>query len=129
MIIDTSALVAILRDEPDAARFASAIEAADVRRISAVTYVELGAVIDGTRDAVASRRVDELIAVAGIVIEPVTAAQAHIAREAYRDFGKGSGHSAGLNFGDCFSYALARDLGEALLFKGSDFGETDIRPA
>ena len=66
---------------------------------------------------------------AGIVIEPVTAAQARTAREAYRDFGKGSGHPAGLNFGDCISYALARELGEALLYKGSDFGETDIRPA
>jgi ribonuclease VapC len=129
MIIDTSALVAILRDEPDAPRFAAAIEAANVRRISAVTYVELGAVIDGARDAVASRRVDELIDVAGIVIEPVTATQARLAREAYRDFGKGSGHPAALNFGDCFSYALASDLGETLLFKGSDFARTDIRPA
>lgn len=129
MIIDTSALVAILRDEPDAERFATAIEAADVSRISAMTYVELGAVIDRARDAVASRRVDELIEVAGIVIEPVTVEQARVAREAYRDFGKGSGHPAGLNIGDCFSYALAKSLGEPLLFKGSDFIETDVRSA
>lgn len=129
MIIDTSALVAILRDEPDAGRFAAAIEAADVARVSAMTYVELGAVIDRAHDAVASRRVDELLAVAGIVVEPVTAEQARVAREAYRDFGKGSGHPAGLNLGDCFSYALAKTLGEPLLFKGSDFGETDVRRA
>jgi ribonuclease VapC len=127
MIIDTSALVAILRDEPDAERFATAIEAADVSRISAMTYVELGAVIDRARDAVASRRVDELIDVAGIVIEPVTVEQARVAREAYRDFGRGSGHPAGLNIGDCFSYALAKSIGEPLLFKGSDFAETDVR--
>ena len=129
MIIDTSALVAILRDEPDAERFAAAIEAAGPARISAMTYVELGAVIDRARDPVASRRVDELLDVAGIVIEPVTVEQARVAREAYRDFGKGSGHPAGLNLGDCFSYALAKTSGEPLLFKGSDFTETDIRSA
>ena len=129
MIIDTSALIAILRDEPDARRFAEAIESASLRRISAATYVELGAVIDGARDPVASRRVDELLEVAGITIEPVTGSQARIAREAYRDFGKGSQHAAGLNFGDCFAYALARHMGEPLLFKGTDFAETDITAA
>jgi ribonuclease VapC len=129
MIIDTSALVAILRDEPDAERFARAIEAADVSRISAMTYVELGAVIDRAHDAVASRRVDELLTVAGIVVEPVTWEQARVAREAYRDFGRGSGHRAGLNLGDCFSYALAKASGEPLLFKGSDFAETDVHAA
>jgi ribonuclease VapC len=126
VIVDTSALIAILRDEPDARRFAEAIEAAGVRRISAATYVELGAVIDGARDPVASRRVDELLEVAHITVEPVTATQARIAREAYRDFGKGSGHEAGLNFGDCFAYALARETGEPLLFKGDDFAQTDV---
>jgi ribonuclease VapC len=126
VIIDTSALIAILRDEPDARRFAEAIEAASERRISAATYVELGAVIDGARDAVASRRVDELLDVARITVEPVTPTQARIAREAYRDFGKGSGHAAGLNFGDCFAYALAKENGEPLLFKGDDFSQTDI---
>ncbi len=129
MIIDTSALIAILRDEPDASQFAEAIEAARERRMSAATYVELGAVIDGARDPVASRRVDELIDVAQIKIEPVTSTQARIAREAYRDFGKGSGHAAGLNFGDCFAYALAREIGEPLLFKGGDFAQTDVTPA
>jgi ribonuclease VapC len=126
MIIDTSALVAILRDEPEARRFAEAIETARERRISAATYVEVGAVIDGARDPVASRLVDALLAAAGIVIEPVTEAQSRVAREAYRDFGKGSGHAAGLNFGDCFAYALAKATGEPLLFKGDDFSHTDV---
>jgi ribonuclease VapC len=129
VIIDTSALIAILRDEPDARQFAEAIEAARERRISAATHVELGAVIDSARDPVASRRVDELIEVARISVEPVSAMQGRIAREAYRDFGKGSRHRAGLNFGDCFAYALAKETGEPLLFKGDDFAQTDIAPA
>jgi ribonuclease VapC len=126
VIIDTSALIAILLAEPDASRFAMAIESAATRRISAATYVEVGAVIDRARDPVASRRVDELLEVARISIEPVTAAQAQLARQAYRDFGKGSGHRAGLNYGDCFAYALAKDKSEPLLFKGDDFSETDV---
>jgi ribonuclease VapC len=129
MIIATSALIAILRDEPEARRFAEVIAAATARRISASTYVELGAVIDSGRDPVASRLVDGLLDAAHIVIEPVTEAQARIARDAYRDFGKGSGHAAGLNFGDCFAYALAKATGEPLLFKGDDFARTDIQVA
>lgn len=129
MIIDTSALIAILRDEPDARIYAAAIEAASVRRMSAATYVEVGAVIDGAHDPVASRRVDEIIQVADIVIEPVTEDQARRARDAYRDFGRGSGHPAELNHGDCFPYALATALGEPLLFKGDDFARTDVVPA
>ncbi len=129
MIIDTSALVAILRSEPEASRFARAIAEATDRRVSATTYVEVAAVIDSARDPVASRRVDELLQVAGIVIEPVSEEQARRAREAYRDFGTGSGHPARLNFGDCFSYALAIDMGDALLFKGDDFVHTDVTPA
>lgn len=129
MIIDTSAVIAILRQEPEARRFAEAIEAAAVRRISAATYVEIGAVIDGGRDPVASRLVDEMLTMAGIVIEKVTAQQGRIARDAYRDFGKGSGHAAGLNFGDCFAYALAKEKGEPLLFKGDDFSHTDVAVA
>jgi len=126
VIVDTSALIAILRDEQDAATFAEAIAAAATVRMSAANYVELGAVIDSARDPVASRRVDELLNVAGIGIEPVTRAQARRARDAYRDFGKGSGHRAALNFGDCFAYALATDVGEPLLFKGTDFAQTDV---
>jgi len=129
MIIDTSALIAILRDEPDARRFAEAIGAATEKRISAATYVELAAVIDAGRDPVASRLVDALLDAAGIAIEPVTEAHARIAREAYRDFGKRSGHAAELNLGDCFAYALAKATGESLLFKGDDFSQTDIAAA
>jgi ribonuclease VapC len=129
MIIDTSALIAILRDEPDARDCALAIENSRSRRLSAANFVETALVIDGSRDPIASRRFDDLVKEAQIVIEPVTEAQARIAREAYRDFGKGSGHSAKLNFGDCFAYALAKVTGEPLLFKGDDFIHTDIIPA
>lgn len=130
MVIDSSALIAILRNEPGAIQFARAIEqATGSRRISAANYVETAAVIDGSRDPIASRRFDELLDAAEIVIEPVTAAQAKIAREAYRDFGRGSGHPAKLNFGDCFAYALAKTTGESLLFKGEDFTHCDVAAA
>ncbi|MGO9542349.1 MAG: type II toxin-antitoxin system VapC family toxin [Terriglobales bacterium] len=129
MILDTSALIAILRFEPEASEFARLIEGAAQRRVSAVSYVEAGAVIDGSKEPVASRRFDELIEEAQIEIEPVTEAQARIARQAYRDFGKIGGHPAKLNFGDCFSYALAKSKGEPLLFKGQDFSRTDVKPA
>jgi len=129
VIVDTSALLAILRAEPDAASYAKAIADATVRRISAANYVEAAAVIDGGHDAIASRRFDELLREARFVIEPVTEAQAHLARQAYRDYGRGSGHPARLNFGDCFAYALARATGGPLLFKAEDFRHTDIAPA
>jgi ribonuclease VapC len=129
VIVDTSALIAILRDEPEAAACAGAIEAASTRRISAANFLEAAVVIDGSRDPIASRRFDDLIREAQLVIEPVGEAQARIARSAYRDFGRGSGHPARLNFGDCFAYALARATGEPLLFKGNDFAHTDITPA
>ena len=128
MIVDTSAIVAILRDELEARWCAEAIADAKNRRVSAVNYVEAAAVIDGSRNPIASRRFDELFREAGLRIEPVTEAQARIAREAYRDFGKGSGHAAGLNFGDCFAYALAKAMGEPILFKGNDFRHTDLTP-
>jgi len=127
VIIDTSAVVALLRGEPEASAFAEAIECARSRRISAAGYVEAAAVTDQSGDPVARRALDELIDVAQIAIEPVTEGQARLAREAYRDFGRGSGHPAGLNFGDCFSYALAKAMGEPLLFKGEDFSHTDLR--
>ena len=129
MIIDASAVIAILRSEPEARPFAEAIAEATVRRVSAVSYVEAAAVIDGNRDPIASRRFDDLFREAEIIIEPVTEAQARLARDAHRDFGKGSGHPAGLNLGDCFSYALAKVKAEPLLFKGDDFIHTDLMPA
>ncbi len=129
MIIDASAVIAILRDEPEGPSYAKTIAGAKSRRVSAVNYVEAAVVIDGSRDPIASRRFDDLFRTAQVVIEPVTEAQAHVAREAYRDFGKGSGHPASLNFGDCFAYALAKVTGEPLLFKGDDFTHTDLTPA
>lgn len=129
MILDTSAVIAILRNESEAMRFAELIEAADQRRISAVNYVEAAAVIESNRDPIANRRFDELLREAEVRIEAVTVKQARLAREAYRDFGKGSKHKAKLNFGDCFAYALAKDLSEPLLFKGDDFVHTDIEAA
>ena len=129
MILDTSAVIAILRDETDAAQFAEAIEDAENRRMSAVNYVEAAAVIDSSRDPIASRRLDDLLRAAEVKIETVTYSQARIAREAYRDFGRGSGHPAKLNFGDCFAYALAKEMGEPLLFKGDDFPHTDVESA
>jgi ribonuclease VapC len=127
MIVDTSALIAILRDEPQAETLAHAIESSSVRRLSAVSFVEAAVIIDASRDPVASRRFDDLIKEAQIIIEPVTEEQARIAREAYRDFGRGTGHPAKLNFGDCFAYALAKFTAEPLLFKGDDFARTDIK--
>ncbi|MHB1551896.1 MAG: type II toxin-antitoxin system VapC family toxin [Vulcanimicrobiaceae bacterium] len=129
MIVDASALIAILRDEPEALSCADAIENASIRRISAANYVEAAIVIDGSRDPIASRRFDDLLREAELVVEPVTEVQARVAREAYRDFGKGSGHPAQLNFGDCFAYALAKVASEPLLFKGDDFNHTDISSA
>lgn len=126
MIIDTSVLVAIIGHEQDAPLYAAALESSPVNRISAGTWLEASIVIDRARDPLVSRRLDEILAKGAFVIEPVTASQARIAREAHRDFGKGSGHPASLNFGDCFAYALARELDEPLLFKGDHFRHTDI---
>ncbi len=129
MIIDASALIAILLDEPERAAFERAIAQDFDPRISAATYVETGIVVDSRRDPMRSRYLDSFLAVADVAIEPLTAEQAVIAREAYRDFGRGSGHPANLNFGDCFSYALATAFNEPLLFKGNDFTHTDVRRA
>lgn len=130
MIVDSSAIIAILRGEPDAERLSVALEQSQSpRRMSAATYLETALVIDASRDAVLSRNLDRLIEIAQISIEPFTHEQAKRARQAYRDFGKGSGHPAKLNFGDCFVYALASSTGETLLYKGADFGHTDIVPA
>ena len=126
MIVDTSAVIAILRDEPDAETYREALARAAEPRMSAGTYLESAIVVDLNRDPVLSRRFDDLVSAARMRIEPVTEDQVEIARRAYRDFGKGSGHAAGLNFGDCFAYALARLSDEPLLCKGDDFSQTDL---
>jgi ribonuclease VapC len=130
MIIDTTAVIAILRGEAEAERFSLALEqATSPKRMSAATYLEVSLVIDASGDPVLSRNLDRLIEIAQIAIEPFTLDQARLARQAYRDFGKSSGHPARLNFGDCFAYALAQTSHAPLLFKGSDFGQTDIASA
>jgi ribonuclease VapC len=128
VIVDASALVAIVRNEPEAEAFVRAIDAAQRPRISAANFLEAAIVVDRGRSPIPARRLDDLLAELRLAIEPVTEAQMRIAREAYRDYGRGSGHPARLNFGDCFAYALARQRGEPLLFKGDDFGHTDIAP-
>jgi ribonuclease VapC len=125
VIIDTSAIIAILKDEPDAAAIGEALGRSQTSRMSAVSYVEAAVIVDSNRNPVLARRFDDLLREVQIAVEPVTLNQARIAREAYRDFGKGH-HRAGLNFGDCFAYALAKEKREALLFKGDDFCHTDI---
>ena len=126
MIVDTSAIIAILRGEPDGDRYGAALAGASRPRMSAGSYLEAAVVVDANRDPVLSGRFDDLLGAARVEIEPVTVEHAQLARHAYRSFGKGSGHAAGLNFGDCFAYALARATGEPLLFKGDDFTHTDV---
>ena len=125
MVVDTSAMIALLGMEPEAARLAIALESDTTRLISAATVVEAGLLIEARYGAAGGRELDLLIAKAGLSTEAVTAQQADVARDAWRRYGKGR-HSAGLNFGDCFSYALAKVTGEPLLFKGDDFIDTDI---
>jgi ribonuclease VapC len=129
MILDTSALIAILKNEAEAKAFSKAIEAAKVIRISAATYVETHILVDRYKNPILNARLEEIFQNPTVIIEPVTVEQARIARFAYRDYGKGSGHRANLNFGDSFSYALARDRREPILYKGDDFVHTDLRSA
>lgn len=129
MIVDSSALVAIATDEPECDEFVRRIRHAERAAMSAATYLETSIVLDGRRDPVLSRWLDDFLAQLSIRIEPVTAEQAWIARAAYRDFGRDSGHPARLDFGDCLSYALATSKREPLLYKGDGFGHTDIEPA
>ncbi len=129
MIVDSSAMVAILKKEPDWRKYFDAIEAAKYVRLSAASYLETSIVMDKEPNAITRAGLDQFIAESHILIEPVTDEQARIARQAHKDFGKGSGHRAKLNFGDCFSYALARVKREPILFKGDDFVHTDLRPA
>jgi ribonuclease VapC len=129
MIIDTSVIVSIIKEEPEAVSFSAILESTEVLRISAANYLESSIVIDGKKNPKLSVLVDEILERARVIVEPFTAEQARIARQAYRDYGKGSGHAANLNFGDCFAYALARVKREPLLYKGDDFVHTDILPA
>jgi len=125
MILDTSSIISILSKEPDSELYVDAISRAPRCRISAANFVELSIVIESQFDVEVLQQCDALFRRVGIVIEPVTVEQAHTARQAFLDFGKGR-HVAGLNFGDCFAYALSKTTGEPLLFKGNDFKETDI---
>ena len=125
MVIDASALVAILFGEPETRLFIETIEAADSRRLSVATFVEVSIVIESKLGPEGLRDLDRFLASAAIELVPVDAEQGYLARAAFSRFGKGR-HSAGLNFGDCFAYALAKVLGEPLLCKGSDFSQTDI---
>jgi len=128
MILDTSALVAVLYGGPEARDFVERIRAADVCRISVANHVELSMVVESQLGPNGARQADAFLRRAGVVVEPVTIEQGDLARQAFLDFGKGR-HKAALNFGDCFAYALAGATGEALLFKGDDFALTDIRRA
>ncbi len=128
MVVDASPLLAILQAEPEARRFAEAIEAASRPTLSVVSFVEASMVLDSRYGPAGRDRLDRLLRESGVEIAPLDFEQAQIARDAFRDFGKGR-HPARLNFGDCFSYALAKQRSEALLFKGADFIHTDVRAA
>lgn len=128
MILDTSAMVAILYCEPEAAAFVQLVHDAEDCRMSVASYVELGMVLESQLGPEGMRQAEAFFRRAGIIIEPVTVDHGELARQAFIDFGKGR-HKAGLNYGDCFSYALAKATGEPLLFKGNDFHQTDIKPA
>jgi ribonuclease VapC len=130
VIIDTSAIIAVLKREAEAQTFLDQLfQSRDIKRMSAANYLEAAIVLDSSRDALLSARLDELLSDADVKIEPVTEAHARLARTAYRDFGKGSGHAAQLNYGDCFAYALARATGDVMLYKGDDFSQAGVRKA
>jgi ribonuclease VapC len=123
MIVDASAVLAIVFGEPDAGTFAEALGRRDAKKMSVVNFLEAAIRIDSLNDPETARRLDEVLDAARVEIVPATTSQARLARAAYRTFGKGR---RGLNFGDCFAYALARESGEPLLYKGGDFAATDI---
>ncbi len=125
MVIDTSAVLAILQDEPERRGFNEAIEAAEHRAMSTATFVESSIVIEARYGADGLRDLDLFIAKAGIELVPVDVEHANAARRAFSEFGRGR-HPAGLNYGDCFSYALAKVLSAPLLCKGADFVQTDV---
>ncbi len=125
MVVDTSALMAIVLGEPERRRFLEAMEAAEVRLLSVGTRVETGIVVEGRHGAEGARELERFLAQARIELVPVDAAQGYAALEGFRLYGKGR-HRAALNLGDCFSYALAITRGEPLLCKGDDFVHTDV---
>ena len=126
MIVDSSAIVAIVREEAEAAGLAALIAKQPRAEMSAGNYLETSIVIDSDRDPALSAGLDALLDRLGVTVAPVTESQARLARQAHRDFGKGSGHPAKLNFGDCFAYALATERGEPLLYKGEDFAHAGV---
>jgi len=128
MVLDTSALLCVLLDEPPAARILEAIVDAEGLRMSAANWLELAMIVEEKGGRLASLRLDEFFRAAGIEIAPVSVEQAVAARTAWRYFGRHK-HSARLDFGDCFAYALAKSTGDRLLFTGEDFARTDIEPA
>lgn len=125
MILDTSALLGILLGEPEAERFARAMAEAEVVRLSVASYLEAAIYVDRNLDEVRRAMLDSFVSGFGVRLEPVTVEQAAVARQAFVWFGKGR-HAAGLNFGDCFTYALAKAYGEPVLYKGGDFARTDL---
>lgn len=125
MIVDTSALLAIIFEEPDAGAIFDRVLPHSIRRVSAANLLEAGIKADNHVNPTMGPALDSLLASLEFEVEPVTADQVKLAREAYRRFGKGN-HPAALNYGDCFAYALAKATGEPLLFKGNDFARTDI---
>ena len=129
MIVDSSALVAISQGEAGSSSLVDALARAQSVAISAATLLEARIVVDARRNPVVSSRFDDLLTSHDIKVLPFTEDQSRIARQAYRDFGRGSGHPANLNYGDCFSYALASERREPLLYVGDDFSHTDIRSA
>jgi ribonuclease VapC len=125
MVIDNSAILAILQNEPERRKFNEAIEAAETRSLSTASFVECSMILESRFGTDAVRDLDLFLAKAQIALVSVDADQADFARRGFREYGKGR-HPAGLNFGDCFSYALARALNQSILFKGNDFIKTDI---
>jgi ribonuclease VapC len=125
MVLDTSAIIAILQDEPERRNFNEAIESAQTRSLSTASFVECSMILESRFGADGVRDLDLLIAKANVIQAPVDEEQAQLARRAFQKYGKGR-HPAGLNFGDCFSYALAKALDLPLLFKGNDFSQTDV---
>ncbi len=129
VVIDPSVIVAMIKGEPEVGDLLELCVATSLIRLSAAGFVEAAIVLDNRNPAAASGELDELLELLSVVVVPVTPIHARLARLAHRQFGRGSGHPARLNFGDCFSYALAKQTGEPLLFKGTDFSQTDITPA